>query len=167
MVCLHSRVSSSYQLGLWRQENCLVQDAFSCDYLIILLRILLIGGNGFIGRFAVATLKQQGHALAAFHRGTTAVPAGVDEIRGDRNQLKAGAQELKHFAPDVVIDLVISSAPQAEELMNIFRGGTRRVVMLSSIDVYRAVGISHGTESGPLQEVPLTEESELRRNLHP
>jgi nucleoside-diphosphate-sugar epimerase len=39
--------------------------------------------------------------------------------------------------------------------------------MLSSIDVYRAVGVSHGTESGPPQEVPLTEESELRRNLHP
>ena len=32
---------------------------------------------------------------------------------------------------------------------------TQRVVMLSSIDVYRAMGILHGTESGPLQEVPL------------
>jgi nucleoside-diphosphate-sugar epimerase len=62
---------------------------------------------------------------------------------------------------------VISSGPQAEELMNIFRGATRRVIMLSSIDVYRAVGVSHGTENGPLQELPLTEESELRRNLHP
>src|SRR5258706_10843813 len=131
------------------------------------MRILLIGGNGFIGRFAVAALKQQGHTLAVFHRGTTAAPSGVEEIRGDRHQLIASAQELKHFAPDVVIDLVISSAPQAEELMNIFRGTTRRVVMLSSIDVYRAVGISHGTESGPLQDVPLTEESELRRSLHP
>jgi nucleoside-diphosphate-sugar epimerase len=40
------------------------------------------------------------------------------------------------------------------------------VVMLSSIDVYRAVGISQGTEGGPLQQVPLTEESELRRTLH-
>jgi nucleoside-diphosphate-sugar epimerase len=40
------------------------------------MRILLIGGNGFIGRFAVAALKQQGHALAVFHRGTTALPAG-------------------------------------------------------------------------------------------
>ena len=131
------------------------------------MRILLIGGNGFIGRFTVAALKRQGHALAVFHVGTTAMPAGVDEIRGDRNQLNASAQELKRFAPDVVIDLVISSGLQAEELMNIFRGATRRVVMLSSIDVYRAVGISHGTEDGPLQEVPLTEESELRRRLHP
>jgi nucleoside-diphosphate-sugar epimerase len=131
------------------------------------MRILLIGGNGFIGRFAVAALQSQGHALAVFHRGTTAAPTGVHEIRGDRNQLNASAQDLQRFPPDVVIDLVISSAAQAGALMKIFRGRTRRVVMLSSIDVYRAVGISHGTESGPLQEVPLTEESELRRNLHP
>src|SRR6266404_6202859 len=131
------------------------------------MRILLIGGNGFIGRFAVAALKQQGHALAVFHRGTTAVPADVDEIRGDRNQLNASVQELKHFAPDVVIDLVISSGAQAEELMNIFRGATQRAVMLSSIDVYRAVGISQATESGPLQGLPLTEESELRHSLRP
>jgi nucleoside-diphosphate-sugar epimerase len=131
------------------------------------VRILLIGGNGFIGRLTVAALKRQGHTVALFHRGTTAAPVGVDEIRGDRNQLSASALELKRFAPDVVIDLVISSGPQAEELMNIFPGATRRVVMLSSIDVYRAVAVSQGTESGPLQEVPLTEESELRRNLHP
>ena len=131
------------------------------------MRILLIGGNGFIGRFTVAALKQQGHTLAIFHRGTTAAPAGVSEILGDRNQLSAMAPELKRFAPDVVIDFVISSGPQAEELMNVFRGATGRVVMLSSIDVYRAVAVSQGTESGPLQEVPLTEESELRHNLHP
>jgi len=131
------------------------------------MRVLLIGGNGFIGRFVVAALKQQGQVLAVLHRGTTAAPAGVEEIRGDRNQLSTSTQELKRFAPDVVIDLVISSGSQAEELMNIFRGVARRVVMLSSIDVYRAVGISHGTEAGPLQQVPLTEESELRRTLHP
>jgi nucleoside-diphosphate-sugar epimerase len=131
------------------------------------MRILLIGGNGFIGRFLVSALQKQGHSLAVFHRATTPLPAGVHEIRGDRNQLSASAQELNRFAPDVVIDLVISSGPQAEQLMNTFRGATRRVVMLSSIDVYRAVGISQGTESGPLIEVPLTEESELRRSLHP
>jgi nucleoside-diphosphate-sugar epimerase len=131
------------------------------------MRLLLIGGNGFIGRFVAAALQQQGHTVAVFHRGTTALPDGVDEIRGDHNQLHASAQQLQRFAPDVVIDLVLSSGPQAEALMNVFRGATRRVVMLSSMDVYRAAGILHGTESGPLQDVPLTEESELRRCLHP
>lgn len=131
------------------------------------MRLLLIGGNGFIGRFVVAALEQRGHAVAVFHRGTKPVPAGVVEIRGDHNQLSASAEELKRFAPDVVIDLVLSSGPQAEALMAVFRGAIRRVVMLSSIDVYRAVGISQGTENGPLLEVPLTEDSELRRHLHP
>jgi nucleoside-diphosphate-sugar epimerase len=131
------------------------------------MRILLIGGNGFIGRFVAAALKRQGHTLAVFHRGTTSAPDDVENILGDRNQLNASAHELRRFGPDVVIDFVISSGPQAEELMAVFRGTTRRVVMLSSMDVYRAVGISHGTETGPLQEVPLTEDSELRRNLHP
>jgi nucleoside-diphosphate-sugar epimerase len=131
------------------------------------MRILLIGGNGFIGRPVVATLQQQGHSLALFHRGTSVAPTGVEQIPGDRNRLSAGGAELKRFAPEVVIDLVISSGPQAEELMTLFRGAAQRVVMLSSMDVYRAIAVAQGTEPGPLQEVPLTEESELRRGLHP
>ena len=131
------------------------------------MRVLLIGGNGFIGRFVAASLHSQGVDLAIFHRGNTGVPAGVAEIIGDRGKLQASAHALKTFQPDVVIDFVLSSGIQAEELMKAFRGVTKRVVMLSSMDVYRAVGIGNGTEDGPLQEVPLTEESELRHNLHP
>ncbi len=131
------------------------------------MRILLIGGNGFIGRSVAAELIRQRHAVAVFHRGTKGLPAGVEEIRGDRTRLAASALELKCFAPDTVIDFIISSGSQAEELMMFLHGITGRIVMLSSIDVYRAVAISNGMESGPLQEVPLTEESELRRNLHP
>lgn len=131
------------------------------------MRILLIGGNGFIGRALAAVLQQRGHQVAVFHRGTTPLAPGLQEIRGDRNQLAESAHDLKRFAPEVVIDVVLSSASQAEQLMNTFPGATERVVMLSSMDVYRAVDIMHGKDAGPLQELPLTEESELRRNLHP
>ncbi len=131
------------------------------------MRVLLIGGNGFIGRFVAASLQKRGHRIAIFHRGTTPVPAGVTEILGERSQLQTSAAALKSSKPDIVIDFVISSGAQAEELMNVFRGVAGRVLMLSSIDVYRAVGIGNGTEDGPLQDLPLTEESELRRHLHP
>lgn len=131
------------------------------------MRILLIGGNGFIGRPVAQDLQRGGHAVAVFHRGTSAALEGVEEIRGDRSHLTDSAHDLRRFAPDVVIDFVISSGSQAQELLNIFRGATGLTLMISSMDVYRAIGVTHGTESGPLQELPLTEDSELRRNLHP
>ena len=131
------------------------------------MRILLIGGNGFIGSFVAGRLARQGHALGFFHRGARAAPDGVEDIRGNRNQLTASAERLRGFAPDVVIDFITSSGRQAEELMSVFRGAARRVVLVSSMDVYRAVGIMHGTESGPLQDLPLTEDSELRSSRPP
>jgi nucleoside-diphosphate-sugar epimerase len=79
------------------------------------MRVLLIGGNGFIGRFVAAALEREGHAVAVFHRGSTPASAGVDEILGDRNQLSARAEELRRFAPEVLIDLVMSSGVQALE----------------------------------------------------
>jgi nucleoside-diphosphate-sugar epimerase len=49
--------------------------------------------------------------------------------------------------------------------MQLFTGIARRVVALSSGDVYRACGVMHGSEEGGLQALPLTESSELRTNL--
>ncbi len=46
--------------------------------------------------------------------------------------------------------------------MELFRDITPRIVALSSQDVYRAAGLLHRIEDGPLQPVPLTEDSELR-----
>jgi len=40
------------------------------------------------------------------------------------------------------------------------------VVALSSQDVYRACGILHGLEPGPLQPLPSTEDSALRTRLN-
>ncbi len=49
--------------------------------------------------------------------------------------------------------------------MGIFRGVATRVVAASSMDVYRACGVLHGSEEGPLEPVPLTEKSALRTKL--
>jgi nucleoside-diphosphate-sugar epimerase len=46
-------------------------------------------------------------------------------------------------------------------------GGVRRVVLASSIDVYRAYGRLHGTEPGPPEPNPLHENAPLRERLHP
>jgi nucleoside-diphosphate-sugar epimerase len=124
------------------------------------MQILVIGGTSFIGPYVVRRLVSQGHQIAVFHRGQSKAepPANVEHILGDRSAVP-------RVKTDVVIDLILSSGKQAGALMDTFRGVARLVVSASSCDVYRACGVLHGSEDGPLQPVPLTEESELRTRL--
>lgn len=138
------------------------------------MRILLIGGNGFIGSPLVRELREWGHQLAIFHRcpeAAAAAPATADLVRiqGDRNRLADSREQIRQFLPDVIVDLVLSSGEQARQLMTVSRELTHRVVAISSMDVYRAWGVLHGVEPGDLQPLPLTEDSQLRsvRQLYP
>ena len=124
------------------------------------MKILVIGGTGFIGPHLVRELSQMGHSVSIFHRGTTRAHLPAQSILGERRDLPT----LRPKA-DVVIDLILSSGMQAESLMETFHGLAGRVVVASSIDVYRACGVLHGSEEGPLEPVPLTEDSPLRTKL--
>lgn len=132
------------------------------------MNILLIGGTGFIGRFAVEQLQQSGHRVTVLHRGNTKLPGSVEEILGNRQFLQDHQPEFRRQKFDVVVDFVLSSGRQAQQLMDTFRGIAGRVIALSSMDVYRAMGVFHGFEPGGLQELPLTEDSDLRtsRNVY-
>lgn len=126
------------------------------------MKVLVIGGTGFMGPSTVSYLQKSGHSVTVFHRGNHPAPRDTSEILGDHHRLieyRAGFERGRY---DVVIDFILSSGRQAKELMKTFRGITSRVVAISSMDVYRAMGVIHGTELGPLQELPLTEDSELR-----
>jgi nucleoside-diphosphate-sugar epimerase len=128
------------------------------------MRVLAIGGTGFIGRFAVPALQGLGHDVTVFHRGQSDV-AGARTIRGDRRQFARHAGALRDARPDVVIDFVISNQCQAEELVECFP--RTHLLMLSSCDVYRAAGILHGTEPGEPDNTLIAEDSALRTKLHP
>jgi nucleoside-diphosphate-sugar epimerase len=131
------------------------------------MRTLVIGGTGFIGRFLVPRLLDAGHQVSVVMRPDSEAPLhpGAGAIRADRRRLSDAASELRALAPDVVIDLILSSARQAEELMRVLRGHAGRVVAISSVDVYRSTEVLHRLVEGPLEPVPLTEGSALRTTL--
>ncbi len=124
------------------------------------MKILVIGGTGFIGPHLVRELARMGHAVTLFHRGRNRADLPAEQIVGERRDLPTLRPKV-----DVVIDLILSSGAQAKSLMDAFRGAAGRVVAASSMDVYRACGILHGSEEGPLEPLPLTEGSALRTKL--
>jgi nucleoside-diphosphate-sugar epimerase len=133
------------------------------------MRILVIGGTGFIGPRVVGRLVASGHEVAVFHRGQTAstLPAGVRHILGDRHRLAEHATEFRRLAPDVVLDMIAFTEQDALDLVSTFRGLAGRLVVLSSGDVYRAYGVFTGLEPGPPEPTPIKEDGPLRRVLFP
>jgi nucleoside-diphosphate-sugar epimerase len=126
------------------------------------MKILAIGGTGFIGPFIIARLQKAGHSVTVFHRGKTTAPEATAEIIGDRNHLSEFRDALSREKFDVVIDFILSSARQAQQLMETMRGITGRVVALSSMDTYRAWGVFYRLEPGELEPLPVSEDSALR-----
>ena len=127
------------------------------------MRMLVIGGNGFIGTPLVRELIESGHDVGIFHRGSDGYSnPGALQIQGDRNRLRDHEEELRGFAPQVITDMILSSGKQAEELVAVARDLNARVVAISSMDVYRAWGVMLGTEPGGLEPMPITEDSPVR-----
>ena len=117
----------------------------------------------------VRGLAGAGHEVVVLHRGRTVaeLPDGVGRITGDRKDLSSSAGELRRFAPEVVLDMIPMNEGEARELVDVFRGVSRRVVAVSSQDVYRAYDRVTRRDPGPPDPVPLTEDSPLRERLHP
>ncbi len=133
------------------------------------MRIFAIGGTRFVGPPVVRRLVDLGHDVTIFHRGETEadLPQGVEHIHGDRARLAGHATALRRLAPDVVLDLTAYSEKDARSVVEVARGCADRLVVVSSQDVYRAYGRFHGTEDGPLEPLPVTEDSPLRSQLFP
>ena len=131
------------------------------------MKILILGGTGLTGRFTVRYLAEQGHQVTIFHRGKHQVdlPPAVNRIMGERHILDEFTGEFKQLAPDVVLDMLAFTRQDAEMLKRVFKGITKRVVVPSSIDVYRVFGRLHGTEPGPVDPIPLAEDAPLREKL--
>ncbi len=143
------------------------------------MRILVIGGTGFIGPSVVRILHEQGHDIILFHRGQTEVdlPSGVGHIHcgsdnlprwvGWIHRLPGFVSDFKHFAPGVVLYMVPWGERDSQIVIQTFTGIAERIVAISSGDVYRAYGRVRRTEPGPPDATPLTEVSPLREKLYP
>jgi nucleoside-diphosphate-sugar epimerase len=133
------------------------------------MRILVIGGTAFTGPHVVRQLVREGHEVVLFHRGQTdaKLPKAVRHVLGDRREWEKYKDELQQIEPEMVLDQIAMGPQSAWEVLTTFRGIARRVVALSSQDVYRAYGTLIGLNDGPPDPAPLDEDAPLRELLYP
>jgi nucleoside-diphosphate-sugar epimerase len=63
--------------------------------------------------------------------------------------------------------MMLLNRRQADELVEVMTGVAKRLVVVSSCDVYLQYGLLLGTESGPASRARQTEDSPLRSRLYP
>jgi nucleoside-diphosphate-sugar epimerase len=130
------------------------------------VRVIVLGGTRFIGRAIVEELAGGGHEILVVHRGNLEpddMPP-AQHLHADRMELAAHRDELAAFQPDAAIDCRALTRVDSEAAIRALPGRLRLVVV-SSIDVYRAFGaVNEERETDP---VPIDEDSPVRPNRYP
>lgn len=129
------------------------------------MKVLMIGGTVFIGRATAEELVSNGHEIAFLHRGEHE-PEGLPEathIHVDRHEIASAKDQIDAFAPDAVIDNMAMTARDADTALAVL--GDRRLLVTSSIDVYRAY--TYVMQGVAVEPAPITETSPVRDERYP
>ena len=114
------------------------------------LRILILGGTGFIGPCQVKYAVSRGHHVTVFNRGRThpgILPKDVEQLIGDRN---GNLEALKGRKWDVVIDNPTTLPVWVRNAAQILRGNVDRYLFISTSSVYAEMNWPGMDENGPL-----------------
>jgi 2'-hydroxyisoflavone reductase len=130
------------------------------------LRILILGGTGFIGPHQVRYALARGHEVTLFNRGRNPKdwPAGVEELTGDRNTGDLKALEGREW--DVCIDNPTTLPFWVRDAGRALKGRVKQYIFVSTLSVY-AGNTRPADETDPLigyeGKDPLAETAETLR----
>lgn len=139
------------------------------------MRLLVLGGTRFIGDRIVREALRRGDEVIVVHRGVTEpgdAPGGgnLTHLHAARTGFSAISGQVRALRPDAVVDTNAMTRADADAVLPHLPGVP--LVLLSSMDVYRAYELLLADQAGPGpgeygQPVPLTEDSEVRRGRYP
>ncbi len=131
-----------------------------------------IAGNGFVGRETSRRLAAHGQNILVHHTGAREIPrsARICEVRTTPSPLPIVTfpdEVVRQAQGATVIHFNCMGRADARAFVNAFGGLAKRLVLISSCDVYRSYGLFVGAENGPLEAMPLSEDSALRSVRYP
>jgi 2'-hydroxyisoflavone reductase len=131
------------------------------------LRILILGGTGFIGPHQVRYAQARGHTITLFNRGRTnpGLFPDVEKLQGDRSTGDYSALKGKEW--DVVIDNPTTIPRWVRQAAEAVKGRARHFVFISTISTYASNDTPDADETAPLATTTETASEDARRLYGP
>src|SRR5215813_6825424 len=131
------------------------------------LRLLILGGTGFIGPHQVRYAMARGHKVTLFNRGKTnpGLFPEVEKLQGDR--ASGDYQVLKGREWDAVIDNPTTIPRWVRQAGEALKGKVKQYVFISTISVYATNDTPGADEGAPVLSAPEPESEDARKYYGP
>ncbi|TCC10512.1 NAD-dependent epimerase/dehydratase family protein [Kribbella soli] len=129
------------------------------------MRILMLGGNGFVGRAIVDDALAQGYEVTSFSRGKSGspLPPGVTQLIGDRETGDYSALRTGEW--DAVVDTSGFRTRDVDQAMDVLGDRVGRYVFISSHAVY-VRDLPAGTDETAPRREPLRDADVLTNDTY-
>jgi len=134
------------------------------------MKVVVIGGTGFIGTHVVRALLRRNTDVVLFTRSDIDglfPEERVYHIHGDKEDIIQYRKVFRMLEPDVVIDMISFTFQDAWNTLQAFEDAKPRMVGISSSDVYRAYEYFRSPTTDQLEPLPLKESAPYRETLYP
>jgi 2'-hydroxyisoflavone reductase len=126
------------------------------------MKILIIGGTRFLGRFLVEEGLKKGHEITLFNRGNNKEEfSHVEQVHGNRN---SDIELLKNRKWDAVIDTCGYLPQSVEKSVNVLGNNIDQYVFISTISVYKDFSKKDFNEDSALLSMSRTEADDLTKD---
>lgn len=118
------------------------------------MRLLVLGGTGFVGRHVVEAALARGAEVSVFNRGRSAPGLfgdAVEELRGDR--VRGEVESLRGRPFDAVVDVTGYRPAEVDVVLDALGGHAGPYAFVSSVSVYTEPIAAHSDESAPVIEL--------------
>lgn len=123
------------------------------------MKVLIIGGTRFIGKYIAEHSIQAGHGVTLFNRGEATPEIELPLIKGDVENILDFREHIVASNFDIIVHCIAYTEKHAEDIRLILKDTKTKLIVLSSCDCYEAFqGLNRQIDKA---ELPIKENSPL------
>lgn len=119
------------------------------------MKILVMGGNQFLGKALTEKLLVENYEVFVLNRGNRENSTEATHIKVDRDNYNEIEEKLKNFKFDIIVDISAYTGLQVKNFYQIMKGKFKQYILISSASIYNNTKEFPVSEASSIGENPI------------